>query len=240
MPHPELGRQWPSQRKTSTAWSRSSSAGAASRRCSGRARLHPDGHGEPKGCRQARPQNTQSTVNAPPPPPRPPLGHLCPRGPTLSAPPELPEGGGVPPVSVSGRGASLRVSSPEPGGPSARDSAYSPTLLPSEAPARARPPHRRGQWAASGRHREGCLGPRTVSRAGHSLPLPSPGMGNKGGVCSACPLAQPLLHSHRNLPLLGKRKHQKPGTHEPTAQLETPEGGSPVLSLCRHAPWRAS
>lgn len=30
-------------------------------------------------------------------PPRPPLGHLCPQGPTLSAPPELPEGGGVPP-----------------------------------------------------------------------------------------------------------------------------------------------
>ena len=77
---------------------------------------------------------------SPPPqsPPRPPLGHLCPRGPTLSAPPELPEGGGVPPVSVSGRGASLRVSSPEPGGPSVPETV--PTHPPS-SPLRLLPAH---------------------------------------------------------------------------------------------------
>ena len=109
-------------------------------------------------------------------------------------------------------------------------------------------PHCRGQRAASGcPSRRGsapcCLGPCMVSRVEHSLALLSTQTGNKGGVCSSCPLAQPLHHSHGNLPLLGKRKHGKPGTHEPTAQLETPEvpwRGSPVLSLHTRVPWRAS
>ena len=126
---------------------------------SGRARLYPDGHGEPKGCRQARwevapparPQSPQPTVIPPP------VSSPAPSWPPL---PPGPYPLCSPRASRGRRGAPrerLRPGSlPEGLIPGARrplspcDSAYPPTLLPSEAPARARPPHRRGQWAASG------------------------------------------------------------------------------------------
>lgn len=147
-------------------------------------------------------------------------------------------------MSISGQGASLRVSPPEPRSPSAPETVPTrpPRLLPAHVPPLQRPA---GGFRAPLPARLGPLLPGSLhGQQGRALPGPlQHPEGNKGGVCSSCPLAQPLHHSHGNLPLLGKRKHGKPGTHKPTAQLETPEvpwRGSPVLSLHTRVPWRAS